>query len=97
MSSSGRQPWDANDPYPEPVSRSYPDSSMLILNGEPTFDQWITELEHVAGEWDAKHGNLPYTLPLRDSTGVGCWHDFFEDGLTPQEAFDSDQSHWDAD
>ena len=75
-------------------TRSFPNSSALILNGEPTFDQWVTDLERIMGEWDAKHGNLPYTLPLRDSTGLDCWRDGFDNDYTPQEAFESDQSYW---
>lgn len=59
-----------------------------------TFEAWIVELEAVASAWDKTHGNLPYTLPMADSIGVGCWRDAFEDDLTPQEAFDSDKSCW---
>ena len=76
------------------AKRSFPNSSMLILNGEPTFDQWVTELERIMEEWDSEYGNLPYTLPLKASTGLGCWRESFEDGMSPAEAFASDQNYW---
>lgn len=64
------------------------------IAGLPGFAEWIGNLESIMREWDAKHGNLPYTLPLSESTGLDCWHDAFADEMTPQETFDSDQSYW---
>lgn len=61
------------------------------------FLAWLGELEKVMTAWDAKYGNLPYALPLdRDLTAGNnlCWRDSYDDGMTPQEAFDSDQSYW---
>lgn len=55
---------------------------------------WISEVERIAKAWDEKHGNYPYSLPLLQSTGHENWRDTFDDGMTPQEAFDEDQKHW---
>ena len=59
-----------------------------------SFMAWIGKLETLMREWDTKHGNLPYTLPLSYSTGLRVWLDSFEDGMTPQDAFASDRSYW---
>ena len=62
-----------------------------------TFKDWLASLETVMREWDAKHGNLPYTLPLTgvDNEGnVLCWKDSYDDGMTPEEAFASDRTYW---
>jgi len=58
------------------------------------WQQWLDHLESIMREWDAKHGNLPYALPLAESTGLDCWRDSYDDGMTPADAFASDQSHW---
>lgn len=61
------------------------------------FREWVDKLEEIMRKWDAKHGNLPCGLPLdRDPTSGNllCWKDSFDDGMSPQEAFDSDQSYW---
>lgn len=76
------------------MAKSSPNASLLLVNSEPTFDQWVTELEHIASVWRDKNGNLPYRLPLCDSTGLECWRIHFDDDMTPQQAFDSDQSYW---
>ncbi len=57
-------------------------------------DEWLPELERLMAEWDGKYGNLPYALPLRDSTGLDCWREMFDDGLTPERAFGEDQQAW---
>ena len=59
-----------------------------------SFMAWVADLEKLMSEWDAKHNNLPYTLPLSDSTGLRVRLDSFEDGMTPRDAFASDQSYW---
>ena len=71
---------------------TYPSDEPLASN--PEFDQWMGRLEDIMLDWRRKHGNLPYGLPLHKSTGLECWHTSFVDGMSPQEAFDSDQSYW---
>lgn len=58
------------------------------------FSFWVHELERIMQKWDATHGNLPYRLPLADSTGLECWQEAFDDGMSPQEAFDEDRHCW---
>lgn len=58
------------------------------------FAEWLAALERIMGEWDRKYGNLPYALPLKSSTGLDCWREMFDEQMTPQEAFDEDQSSW---
>lgn len=58
------------------------------------FLAWVKSVETLMAEWDGRYHNLPYTLPLEDSTGLACWHDCYSDGMAPQQAFESDQSHW---
>ena len=61
------------------------------------FLPWLDALEKIMTDWHAKHGNLPYELPLDRDLVSGnnlCWMDSFDDGMTPQEAFDSDLSYW---
>lgn len=55
---------------------------------------WITELEGIMAEWDRAWGNLPYKLPLKDSTGHECWREYFDDDYSPERAFYDDQSCW---
>lgn len=62
-----------------------------------SFLTWLLDLEKIMTDWQAAHGNLPYDLPLDlDMTNgnVLCWRDSYDDGMTPQEAFASDQSYW---
>lgn len=62
-----------------------------------TFKDWLASLEAIMRDWDAKHGNLPYTLPLTDTDNEGnvlCWKDSYDDGMTPEEAFASDRTYW---
>lgn len=64
---------------------------------EVKFARWMKDLERIAADWDAKHGNLPYRLPLSDermSTGTACWRGMYDDGMTPIEAFEEDQAAW---
>lgn len=37
------------------MAKSFPNASLLVVNGEPTFDQWVTELERIASVWRDKH------------------------------------------
>ena len=77
-------------------------SSMTTVEEQRTialdekFMAWIGELEKLMQAWGDKHcdGGTPYSLPLANSTGLSYWHDGYADGMTPQEAFDSDQSYW---
>lgn len=57
-------------------------------------DMWLPALEQAMREWDRAHGNLPYKLPLSQSTGIACWREMFDDGLTPDEALREDQRAW---
>ena len=52
------------------------------------------DLERIMQEWDLVYGNLPYTLPLLDSTGLECWKCFYIDGYTPEHTFAEDQQAW---
>ena len=63
-------------------------------SGKLTFDMWIERLETIMGEWERQWGNLPYTLPLKESTGLACWLEMYDDGLTPLHAFWEDQESW---
>ena len=58
------------------------------------FEGWLEKLEAVMREWDKAWGNLPYTLPLSDSTGLECWREYYDDGYTPEATFYDDQSCW---
>lgn len=66
------------------------------LMADVAFLEWVAKLEDIMRAWGAKYGNLPYDLPLAEGTGLECWHDSYKDEMTPQEAFDSDQSYWEA-
>jgi hypothetical protein len=63
---------------------------------DAAFMKWIGRLEKVLKEWGDKYGDgsPPYSLPLADGTGLECWHQMYEEGFTPQEAFDEDRSNW---
>lgn len=61
------------------------------------FSEWMDELEGLMRDWHAKHGNLPYDLPLdraEDNANICCWRDSYDDGMTPEEAFASDRAYW---
>ncbi len=60
------------------------------------FLAWVAELEVVISEWATKHcdGESPYGGPLAESTGLDCWHIYFTDGDTPDDAFATDRSYW---
>lgn len=62
--------------------------------GKITFEMWVSELEGVMRDWEKSWGNLPYVLPLAVSTGFDCWRDSYDDGMSPQHAFWSDQEYW---
>ena len=62
-----------------------------------SFSEWMDILEKLMGEWDGKYHNLPYPLPLdraKDNGNICCWRDSYDDGMTPQECFDSDKMYW---
>ncbi|MGI9296394.1 MAG: hypothetical protein ACR2QC_00675 [Gammaproteobacteria bacterium] len=56
------------------------------------FADWVDELEQVILSFEKKSGWRPYDIPLAVSTGLACWREWYDDGMTPQEAFESDQS-----
>jgi hypothetical protein len=71
-------------------------SETPALSTDP-FSTWLDQLEAIMRSWHEKHGNLPYALPLvRDPKceAVISWRDSYDDGMTPQQAFESDQSYW---
>ncbi|MDX2308105.1 MAG: hypothetical protein NW216_07700 [Hyphomicrobium sp.] len=55
--------------------------------GELTFEMWLKRLDDVMRDWQTSWGNLPYILPLADSTGLDCWREMYDYGLSPQDAF----------
>ena len=57
-------------------------------------DEWIPELERIMELWDSRHKNLPYQLPLEHHTGLDCWQIMFDNGLSPNEAFEDDKDCW---
>ena len=62
------------------------------------FMKWIGVLEAAVQRWGNEYGEgtPPYSLPLIDGTGLECWHQLFEDGYSPEDAFAEDRSNWDA-
>ena len=62
--------------------------------GKLTFDMWMERLEAIMREWERAWGNLPYKLPLAESTGLDCWREMYDDGHSPQAAFWEDQESW---
>ena len=62
---------------------------------QPPFSDWIEELEQVMEAWKAKYGERPYGEPtLEETTGLECWRDAYDLGMSPQQAFDEDRSYW---
>lgn len=64
---------------------------------DQAFREWLGELNTLMTAWHEKHGNLPYELPINTKANEDnalAWRDSFDDGMTPQEAFDVDQSYW---
>ena len=63
---------------------------------EPLFPEWIAELERLMAALVARYGHnaVPYTLPLKESTGLDCWYDMFDDCMTPQHALEEDALNW---
>lgn len=59
-------------------------------------DEWIPALESVMSDWQKSWGDLPYRLPLKDSTGLECWRVYYDDCLTAEQAFWADQENWSA-
>ena len=63
------------------------------------FMAWVDQLEAIMRAWSSGAGNfpLPHALPLdRDPTNgnILVWKDCYDEGRTPQEAFDRDRSYW---
>lgn len=59
------------------------------------FSDWMDKLEGLMDKFEAKHGQRPYSKPLAENTGLGCWYESFQDGMTPEEAFAADRDCWD--
>jgi hypothetical protein len=64
------------------------------LAGDADFMKWIADLEQVMRDWGAKYGNVPYEIPLAESTGLWCWHPYYADDYSPEDAFSEDQTYW---
>ena len=62
----------------------------VALFADKAFLLWVAELEKEMVAFSRDSGYLPYDLPLAKSTGLTCWHQSYEDGMTPEEAFASD-------
>lgn len=81
----------------------YPADKQLIdgmsKEDQFVFGTWIAQLEHIVRDYGQKHlnGDVPYGIPLRESTGLLCWHEMFAEGTTPREAFEADRECWDTD
>jgi hypothetical protein len=63
---------------------------------ELTFEQWMEELAEVSRKIVAAFAE-PWDEELRHDYYEGqsdTWRDSWEDGLTPQEAIESDMSYW---
>lgn len=56
------------------------------------FMTWLGELEGLMRRHESLHGWCPYDLPLADSTGLQCWHDYYKDGYTARDALNEDLS-----
>lgn len=62
----------------------------------PTFEAWIAELEAIMDDWGKKHEGRPYgNGTLAETTGLSCWMQSYDEGLSPQDAFDEDRDCWD--
>lgn len=77
----------------------YPADKEMVAKLTPKqsreFGDWMANLEAVMDEWKAKHGVRPYgDEPLSTATGLECWKTAFDDGKSPQEAFDEDRDCW---
>ena len=66
----------------------YPGEADLFQDA--AFIVWVSELEVAIKDFERTNGYLPYDLPLAKSTGLTCWHQSYEDSMTPVEALDSD-------
>ena len=79
----------------------YPDDADMISGlSEPElekFTAFIDELEAVIDDWQSEFGNRPYLKPLARGTGLGCWKESYDDGMSAQEAFDADREYWEHD
>jgi len=64
------------------------------LAADADFMKWIADLEKVIREWEGKYGNLPYEIPLSESTGLWCWHIYYANEFSPEDAFAEDQTYW---
>ena len=74
------------------------ESDALMLNGlteaeRTAFTTFIDELEGILDGLKGKHGDRPYGKPLAKSTGLLCWKDSFDDGMSASEAFEMDCSY----
>lgn len=59
------------------------------------FMAWMSDLERIMVDFGAKHEGHPYGGPLVESTGLECWFDYYDNGFSPQAAFDEDRTYWD--
>lgn len=64
------------------------------LTADEDFMEWFAELEGIISAFGKTVGEHPYGKPLAKSTGMKCWHDFYAEGFSPQDAFDEDRTYW---
>lgn len=69
------------------------DEDKPLLN-DAAFMAWIADLERIMTEFGERNDGHPYGGPLVESTGLKSWRGYFEDGYTPQHAFDEDATYW---
>ena len=55
------------------------------------FMEWFEKLKRVP------HLEAGYGEPLEISTGMQCWHEYYRDGFSPEDAASEDMSYWEAD
>lgn len=55
----------------------------------PRFHRWCSEVNTLFVE------QYDWPRQMTEDTGVDCWIDPYWDGMTPQDAVDSEVSHWD--
>ena len=70
----------------QPIHWHYESDRHLIQNTE--FMEWFAALKR------EPHLEEGYGGPLQQSTGIGCWFDYYNDGYSTREAALSDMSYW---
>lgn len=81
------------------LNAQYDVDKQIMENMKPSeileFQNWMVRLEEIMDDFGKKYGQRPYGKPLSESTGLDCWYCSYEDGSSPQQAFDDDRDCWD--